>query len=156
MCANMSSLWLDVHWFMTSAKSNCTWTLWWLLPRVRGLLGKRSTVHSPPALFFKKCISARAHQFNFLSQDQSTVARRTETATAECSLTSCVWARFPEFPTLCLDSIVSPLRLRWVKDVCMFGCNLPPVLLAEWPRSFTRHCGNTGWNGHRTRVSTDG
>ena len=35
-------------------------------------------------------------------------------------------------PTLCLDSsIVSPLRLRWVKGVCMFRCNLPAALLAE-------------------------
>ena len=24
-----------------------------------------------------------------------------------------------------------PLRLRWVKDVCVFMCNLPPALLAE-------------------------
>ena len=47
-------------------------------------------------------------------------------------------------PTLCLDSgLVSPLRLRWVKGVCVFRCNLPPVLLAEWPGSFTCHCGNT-------------
>ena len=48
-------------------------------------------------------------------------------------------------PTLCLDSgIVSPFPLRWVKDVCEFRCNLPPALLAEWPGSFTCHCGNTG------------
>ena len=26
----------------------------------------------------------------------------------------------------------------------MFGCHLPPALLAEWPESFTRRCGNTG------------
>ena len=44
-----------------------------------------------------------------------------------------------------LDSrIVSPLRLRWVKGVCVLRCNLPPALLAEWPGSFTCHCGNTG------------
>ena len=48
-------------------------------------------------------------------------------------------------PTLCLDSgIVTPLRLCWVKDVCLFRCNLPPALLAKWPGSFTCHCGNTG------------
>ena len=52
---------------------------------------------------------------------------------------------FPRLvPTLCLDSIVSPLRLRWVKGVCVIRCNLPPALLAEWPGSFTCHCGNTG------------
>ena len=44
-----------------------------------------------------------------------------------------------------MDSgIVNPLRLRWVKGVCVFTCSQPPALLAEWPRSFTCHCGNTG------------
>ena len=53
---------------------------------------------------------------------------------------------FPEeVPSLCLDGgIVSPRRLRWVKGVCVFRCNLPPALLTEWPGSFTCHCGNTG------------
>ena len=40
--------------------------------------------------------------------------------------------------------IVSPLWLHWIKGVCMFRCNLPPALLAEWPRSFTCHCNNKG------------
>ena len=31
-------------------------------------------------------------------------------------------------PTLCLDSIVSPLGLWWVKGVCTFTCNLPAAL----------------------------
>ena len=31
-----------------------------------------------------------------------------------------------------------------VKGVCVFRCNLPPALLAEWPGSFTCHCGNAG------------
>ena len=39
---------------------------------------------------------------------------------------------------------VSQLWLRWVKGVCVFRCNLPPALLAEWPGSFTYHCGNMG------------
>ena len=37
--------------------------------------------------------------------------------------------RFP----LCLDrGIVSPLQLHWVKGVCMFMCNLPPVLTRDF------------------------
>ena len=71
--------------------------------------------------------------------------KRAETALAEfpwrvaCKLVSCY------IPTLCLDSgIVSPLRLRWVKGVYVFRCNLPSALLAEWPGSFTCHCSNTG------------
>ena len=53
---------------------------------------------------------------------------------------------FPDrFPTLCLDSgIVSPLQLHWVKGVCVFRCDLPLALLAEWLGSFACHCGNTG------------
>ena len=39
---------------------------------------------------------------------------------------------FPDrFPTLLDSGIVSPLRLRLVKGVCVFTCNLPPALLAE-------------------------
>ena len=34
---------------------------------------------------------------------------------------------------------------------CVFSCNLPPALLAEWLGSFTRYCGNTGWNGYRNK-----
>ena len=30
------------------------------------------------------------------------------------------------------------------KGVCMFRCNLLPALFAEWPGSFTCHCGNRG------------
>ena len=48
-------------------------------------------------------------------------------------------------PTLCLHSgIVSPHWLCWVKGVCVFRCNLPSALLAEWLGSFTCHWGNTG------------
>ena len=48
------------------------------------------------------------------------------------------------FPHYAWSGIVSPLWLRRASDVCMFRCNLPPALLAEWPGSFTCHCGNTG------------
>ena len=34
---------------------------------------------------------------------------------------------------------------------CVFSCNLPPALLAEWPGSFTCYRGNTGWNGDRSK-----
>ena len=117
--------------------------------------GEGLTVLPVLFFFFLKWRSAHAHQFHFLSQDRSTVAQQAEITVAECSLMSCVWAWFPELPTLRLDSTVSPLQLRWVKDVCMFGCHLPPTLLAEWLGSFMWYCDNTGWNGHRRRVSTE-
>ena len=66
------------------------------------------------------------------------------------TVAKCSWQVACEFvsgqvPTLWLDSgTVSPLRLCWVKDVCVFRCNLPPALLAEWPGSFTCHCSNMG------------
>ena len=50
---------------------------------------------------------------------------------------------FWKVPTLCLDSgIVSPSRLRWVKGVRVFRCNLSPALLTDRPGPFTCHCGN--------------
>ena len=44
-------------------------------------------------LFFKWRLG-RVHLFHSLGQGQSTAAQRIETTAAECSLTSCVWARF--------------------------------------------------------------
>ena len=38
-----------------------------------------------------------------------------------------------------------------MKGVCVFRCNLPPALLAEWPGSFMCHCNNMGWNGHQIK-----
>ena len=64
---------------------------------------------------------------------------------AEYSLTSCVWAHFWIGFHTCLDGgIVRPLWICWVKSVCMFRCNLPSALLAEWLGSFMCHCSNTG------------
>ena len=40
--------------------------------------------------------------------------------------------------------MVSPLWFHKVKGACMFRCNLPPVLLAEWSGSFMCHCCNRG------------
>ena len=40
--------------------------------------------------------------------------------------------------------MVSPLRLHWIQGVGMFRCNLPHVLLREWPGSFTCHCSKMG------------
>ena len=37
-----------------------------------------------------------------------------------------------------------PIPTSLSQGVCLFRCNLPPALLAEWPGSFTCHCGNTG------------
>ena len=46
--------------------------------------------------------------------------------------------RVRSFSWLCLDSIVSQFRLRWVKGVGVFRCNLPLALLAKWPGVFLR------------------
>ena len=56
---------------------------------------------SPPEPFFLFFLlrSARAHQFQSLRQDHSTVAQLSEATVAERSLTICVVARFPDkFP----------------------------------------------------------
>ena len=73
----------------------------------------------------------------------------------ECSLMSCVWARFQRgFPHYAWVVAVSPLQLCWVKGVCVLRCNLPPALLAEWPGLLHATAVTRGWNGHQIRVST--
>ena len=58
---------------------------------------------------------------------------------------NCVWTRFRIGLKLCLDSgVVSPFRPRRVKVVCVFKCNLPPALLAQWLGSFTCNYGDSG------------
>ena len=60
------------------------------------------------------------------------------------SQTSCMWAHLQiASHTMPGQQCNQPLRLHWIKGACMFRCNLPPALLAEWPRSFMCCCGNT-------------
>ena len=42
-----------------------------------------------------------------------------------------------------------------LNSVCVFSCNLPPALLAEWPGSFTCYCSNTGVEWIPKWVSTE-
>ena len=114
-------------------------------------MGKCSTIHSPSAPFFlfffpKVEISSgpliplftpgSVHSGSASRDDCDRVFPD------ELRVTLCP-GRFPHYEGLDSD-IVSPLRLRWVKAVCVFRCNLPHVLLAELSGSFTCHCGNTG------------
>ena len=41
------------------------------------------------------------------------------------------------------------------QDACVFSCNLPPALLAEWLGSFPCYCGNTGVEWILKQVSTE-
>ena len=41
------------------------------------------------------------------------------------------------------------------QGACVFSCNMPPSLLAKWPGSFTRYCGNTGMEQILKWVSTE-
>ena len=123
-----------VEAFFSPQRTRCLGEDWWIHSRLSFLF------------CFVFCFwwrSARAHRFHSLSQDQFTVAQRTWATVAECSLTSCVWARFPPTLGLCRDSMVRPIRLRCVEGVYMFRCNLPPALLAKWPGSLTCYCGDT-------------
>ena len=94
-------------------------------------------------LFFKWRL-ARAYYSHSLGQDQSTVAQRAVTTVTECSLTSCVWAHF------LIGSHTMPRQQHSqptptsLGQIFVFRCNLPSALFAEWPGSFTCHCGNTG------------
>ena len=110
------------------------------------ILGECSTSHSPPALFFFYVeISSRTLIPLFRPGSVHSGSARCLRLLwpngpwrVACQLVS------PQIPTLCLDSdIVNPLRFCWVKGICVFRCNLPAVLYAEWPGSFTCHWGNT-------------
>ena len=56
----------------------------------------------------------------------------------------------PSWRVLCTPNNHAPCHVTSRKitnvawDICIFSCNLPPALLAEWSGSFTRYCGNTG------------
>ena len=106
--------------------------LWWLFFSLARIVGECSTIHSSSNVTIYARISPQ--WLIGLRRLWPTVPWR-----VACELVS--WY----VPTLWLDSgIVSPLLLRWVQGVCVFRCNLPPALFAEWPGSFTCHCGNMG------------
>ena len=119
----------DPHFVMVMAFSSLQ-GFWGKLQRFIPCLGSLLLV-----LLLLKWRSSGTDYFHALRQDRSIAAQRTD----ELRVSS-----FPGIvPTLCQDSIFSPLRLLWVKGVCMFRCNLPPTLLAEWPGSFTCHRAKT-------------
>ena len=109
------------------------------------ILRECSTIHSPPALFFKVKISLRTliplftpglvHSGSGSWDDGDRVFPD------EFPVSS-----FPDrVPTPYLDSgLVSPLLLCWVFDVSVFRCNLRHAHLAEWRGHFRCHCGSMG------------
>ena len=108
--------------------------------------GECSIIHSPPALFFLSEVEISSRTVSPLFYARVSPQWHSELRQ--------LWQNVPRqvacelvsgyVPTLYLDSgVVSPLRLRWVKGVSMFRCNLPPACLTEWPGSFTCHYGNT-------------
>ena len=103
------------------------------------ILGECSTIHSSPAL-----------SFFFSSRMPIPLFMPGSVHSGSASRDDC-GRMFPD--KLCMSSfldrsphclIVSPFRLLWVKRVCVLRCKLQPAILAEWPGSFTNHCGNTG------------
>ena len=92
-----------------------------------GILWEGLTIHSPPAFYYYYFLEWRwlAHKIPFFRPGSvHSGSASWDDWRVACELVS--W----EVPTLCLDSgIVSSLRLRWVKGVCGFRCNLPPALI---------------------------
>ena len=96
----------------------------------------------PPPFFFKWRL-ARTCQFHFFMPGS--------VHSGSGSWDDCGWAfpdelrvsSFPErFPNYAC-SVASSAYSDFIGSR-VFRCNLPPALLAEWPGSFTWHCGNTG------------
>ena len=135
---------------------------WWLVVAFSSLariFGECSTIHTTPMFvcFFLKWRLARAHEFQSLCKDQSTVAQQAEMTVAECSLTSCVWARFQIGSNTMSGEWHSqpiPTSLGQGVYVCFsvtchlhFGQNDWGILQAT---AVTQ-----GWNGHWVKVSTE-
>ena len=55
---------------------------------------------------------------------------------------------------LCHDSVLIPLRLRWVESVWVSRCNLPTALLQNGQSLLRATAVTRGWNGQRIGVST--
>ena len=70
------------------------WWWWWLFLTCENF-GRRFDGSLPVCAFSSQRRSACTHQFHLLRQDQSTVAQWAEMTMDECSLTSCMWACFP-------------------------------------------------------------
>ena len=62
------------------------------------------------------------------------MTQRAETTVAECSLTSCVWARF----------LIGSHTMPGKRHVHVFRCNPPTALWQNDRGLFTCHCGSTG------------
>ena len=71
---------------------------------------------------------------------------------ADFSLTSCMRAHSQLGFHSLGSGVVSPLQLHWVMGVCVFGCNLPPALLAGWQGLLCATAVTQGWNRHQIRV----
>ena len=89
---------------------------------------------NPLLCFFFKWRPAHTHRFLLLKPGSIHSSSEGQDYCGQVFPNELHGSLFPWFvPMLCLVSIVSPLWLDcWVKGVCMFRCNLPPILLAEW------------------------
>ena len=131
--------WLQVYWPSLQLLTFVilqTSLSWWLFPCLRKFGGKVwQFIPYLHFLFFSRR-SVCTHQFHFLGQDQSTVAQRAETTVAEYSLTSCMWARLRIGSYAMPGQHSQPTPTMLGQGACVFRCNLPLALLAEWTRVF--------------------
>ena len=133
----------------------CYWALlacwwWWLFPACKHLWGTVQWINHCLRCFlcvcvFFKCRSACTYQSTLFGQGlvhsgPASWGDCGRTFPVELHVSSSLW----RVSRLCLDSMVSPLRRHWIKDVFVFSCNLPPALLAGWLKSFTCSFCNTG------------
>ena len=82
--------------------------------------------------FFLRWRLVRANYFHSSGQDQSTVAQRVETTVAECSLTRCVWAGFPDgFPHYARVESIAHSGFVGSRVYACLGCPLPHALIGR-------------------------
>ena len=95
--------------------------------------GGGSTIRSPPCACLLPLIGAQLMPTYFTLYGR--ISPQWLADWDDCGRVLPVEMRVNSFPTLCLCSIVSPIRLPEVKDVRVFRCNFAPVLLTEWAGS---------------------
>ena len=110
----------------------------WLCPSNVGPLTANSrppekTNHSC-SLRLKRNIMQNKHLHNWLADHHALLF----TARSVYTIQPCT------MPHHFMQSHKHKVHVCLVATACMFSCNLPPALLAEWPGSYTCYCGNTG------------
>ena len=99
------------------------------------------------ALFSALLSRLTAFAYEWLAFYSAFFWRSTEVVYLSASMAGATWncCHLGASSVYTIQPCILSLRAKpHTSGVCVFSCNLPPALSAEWPESFTCYCGNTG------------